>query len=132
MTPAARAASLAVLVAAIAPLAACWRPTADRAHASAADLAACRGRADEVYLKQNRGEIYQADTYATGGRDSPYSTQGLPGITTDGLSGRYHREQLEDDCLNAVDSPAAEVSNPASRMPASDIVRGTALPPPRP
>jgi hypothetical protein len=132
MMSAARIASLAVLVVATAPLGACWRPSADRAHASAATLAACRTRADEVYQRQNRAEVYNADTYATAERDSPYSTQGLPGITTNGLSGAYRRDQLEDDCLNATEAGPDDVSSPGVPHPASDIVRGTALPPPRP
>jgi hypothetical protein len=132
MISAARAASLVALVASTTPLGACWHPPADRAHASAATLAACRTRADEVYLKQNRDEIYRADTYATGARDAPYSTAGVPGITTNGLAGRYARDELEDDCINSTDGTAVEISDPGTRVPASDIQRGTALPPPRP
>jgi hypothetical protein len=133
MNPASRAATLAVLVAAAASVAGCNQPpSADRAHASAATRASCRSRADEVYLKQNRAEIYQADTYATATRDSPYGAAGLPGITTNGLSGRFAREQMEDDCINSTNGDAATLTNPAPRAPSSDIVRGTALPPPRP
>jgi hypothetical protein len=99
--------------------------------ASAAARAACRSRADEVYLKQNRGEVYQADTYSTSTRDSPYTASGLPGITTNGLGGQYQRDQMEDDCLNASEDSRVQVTNPEPSVPASDIVRGTAPPPPK-
>jgi len=130
-----RAAALAALLAAAATLGACantYHRPANRAAASQATLAACRTRADEIYLKQNRAEIYQADTYATQTRDSPYGASGLPGITSAGLSGRYAREQMEDDCINASGSDAVTITNPAPRISSPDVVRGTALPPPRP
>jgi hypothetical protein len=115
----------------------CYHPSADRVHASAATRAACRARADEVYLKQNRAEIYQQDSYTTSTRDSPYAASGLPGITTDGLGGQYQREQMQDDCINASDgrvvitNPEPSAAAPAS-LPSPGIQRGTALPPPRP
>jgi hypothetical protein len=113
----------------------CFHPSADRVHASAATRAACRARADEVYLKQNRAEIYQQDSYATSTRDSPYAASGLPGITTDGLGAQFQREQMQDDCINATDGQVRiDDGGPAPAAPAASgiIPRGTALPPPRP
>ena len=134
MNLAPRPATLTILVAAGLTLSGCsgFRQPADRAHASAATRAACRTRADEVYLKQNRSEIYEADRYVSATRDSPFGATGLPGITTNGLSGRYAREQMADDCINAASGQTTQVTGSAPTSPASDIVRGTALPPPRP
>ena len=68
---------------------------------SAADRAECRQRADVVFDKQNRAEVYRTDTFAGETRDAPFSTTGLPGITSSGLSGQYERANLLDDCLRA-------------------------------
>lgn len=88
-------------------LAACYTPPpASHSHASTAAMTACRQRADEVYIRQNRGEIYNADRFATAERDSPFASSGLPGITTNGLGGRYNYEQLQDDCLSSTGSAA--------------------------
>jgi hypothetical protein len=80
----------------------CARPAAPTQQASAAQKAACRQRADEVYAKQNRAELYESDTYQSSTRDSPFATTGLPGITTRGLGGQYERDNLVSDCLNGV------------------------------
>jgi hypothetical protein len=73
-------------------------------HASAATAAACRQRADEVFSRQNRQDVYNSDTYVSSIRDSPFATSGLPGITSSGLGGRYARDKYLDDCLrNAAD-----------------------------
>ena len=74
----------------------------DRPRASAAQQAACRQRADEVYQKQNRGDVYRSDQYATSTRDAPFASSGLIGVTSSGLSGRYARDKLLDDCLGSV------------------------------
>ena len=94
---------LAVL--AVGGLGACSHPigsTADRAGASPKAMAACRQRADEVWERQNRGEVYRNDTFATAERDSPFGAGGMartdPGA---GLPDRYARETMLDDCLNA-------------------------------
>ncbi len=90
-----------------------------RSSSDIAALTACRHRADEVYAKQNRAEVYMSDTFATSGRDSPYSTTALPGVTTRGLSGQYERDSMVSDCL-AGTGPATGVStSPKPRPPAS-------------
>ena len=79
-----------------------------RSSADARALAACRRQADDAYLRQNRGAIYAEDQYAAGGRDAPFG--GASGITTpsSGLSDRYSRETMVDDCLSGdTDQPGA-------------------------
>lgn len=81
-------------------LAGCARE-APLSHAAAADRAACRHRADEVYRLQNRDARYRSDLYATSTRDAPFAAGGVPGNPTSGLSASFAREQLESDCLNS-------------------------------
>jgi hypothetical protein len=72
-----------------------------RSRATAAQIAACRHRADEVWQQQNRSEVYRSDSWATSTRDSPFAGAGLPGTVSSGLSGQYAREQMLDNCLNS-------------------------------
>ncbi len=69
-------------------------------------VAACNTRADEEFTQQNRGASYQADTYQTSQRDSPYSGAGLP-ETSQGLSDQFERAQDVKHCLNGVATPLA-------------------------
>lgn len=85
----------AFALAALLGLAACTGGS--RLHGSAAQQAACARRADEAYLRQNRGEIYRDDQYVSSGRDTPYAGSGV--LTAPSLSDRYAREQLLDNCL---------------------------------
>jgi hypothetical protein len=87
------------LVAALS-LAGCTQPAGPRAGASPAQTAACRQRSEEVYLTQNRGDVYRADTYATSTRDAPFGG-GLASVPSSGLSQRYARDQMLDDCLRS-------------------------------
>jgi hypothetical protein len=107
-------APLAVL--AVAGLAACSHPigsTADRADATPKAMAACRQRADQVYDRQNPGDVYRSDMSAGGQRDAPFGGMGPPGNPSDGLSARYARETMLDDCLNGVSgSPGAAQDAP--------------------
>ncbi len=90
--------------------------------ASAAQKAACRQRADQVYASQNRADLYNSDRYQTTTRDAPFATSGLPGITSRGLGGQYARETLISDCLNDV---AGNVGNSANNPPPSTGDRAT-------
>ena len=92
----------------------CAGSRAPERQGSAAQKAACRQRADEVYSKQNRAEVYRSDTYLTTTRDSPFATSGLPGITSRGLSGQYARDTLVRDCLN---NTAGNVGSTLSETP---------------
>jgi hypothetical protein len=110
--------AVATAAACIVPLGACtyFANNDVRSGASASDIAACRKRADEIYARQNRGEIYLADMYAAGGRDSPYATSTVNGNTSAGLAGRFQREQFEDDCLRSTSnlSPPPGESEPGA------------------
>jgi hypothetical protein len=105
---------LVLLSLAVSALAGC----ADRpqSHASAAREAACRDRADEVYLRQNPAAVYQADQYAASTRDAPYSSAGLAGNTSSGLPGQYDRDTMLDNCLDATGGQPSQA--PASQPPA--------------
>lgn len=85
---------------------------------SAAQQAACRERADEVYAKQNRAELYQSDTYSTSTRDSPFGNSGLTGITSSGLSSRYARDTLVTDCLNSAAGNVGSSADGSITIPA--------------
>ncbi len=94
---------------------------------SAADRAECRQRADVVFDKQNRAEIYRTDTFAGETRDAPFSTNGLPGITSRGLSGQYERANLLDDCLRSrAGGISAAGASEESKAPAPSAQSGPA------
>jgi hypothetical protein len=92
------------------------RPTAEQA-------AACRQRADEVHDRQNRADLYRSDTLAGGARDAMFSGTGAPGGSIAGLSARFARDRMVDDCLRGVaghvastpDVPAPAPSPPRAR-----------------
>ncbi len=90
---------------------------------TAAQSAACRQRADEVYDRQNRADLYRSDTYAGGARDAMFSGTGSPGASIGLLSARFARDRLVDDCLRGVAGNVA--STPDAPAPA------TGAPPPR-
>jgi hypothetical protein len=107
------AASLLALLA----LAGCAPPT-PQSHANAAQQAACRQRADEVFQIQNRGANYTADAYVSGTRDTPFSASGAAGDTSSGLPGRYNRETIYSDCINGLGAPVgARPEAPAPPAP---------------
>ncbi len=70
--------------------------TTPHSQASAATAAACRSRTDQVYAQQNRYLLSERDT-----RDTPFSSQGLPGITSAGLSQRFDRDAMYDSCVGS-------------------------------
>jgi hypothetical protein len=109
---AARAAAVGAALAAAGLLGACGSDQRTPPRDLAA-LDACRQRADEVFQKQNRGDVYRSDVFATSGRDAPYATNTLPGLTTRGLSGEYERENMVDDCLNATTTARPAAAQPA-------------------
>ena len=120
-----RTAMALLCLAALPPaLAGCTQSAAiARSHASAAAAVACRQRADQVYDRQNRADVYRSDTYETSTRDSPFASTGLPGVTTAGLSSRYQYAQLQDDCLNNSGSGAAPPSGPQAGPAGSPMVQ---------
>ena len=68
---------------------------------SPAAVAACRQRADEIYLKQNRGLLSERDQSL-----SPYSSTGLPDNPAQGLGAMFGRDQDFANCLRS-SGPAA-------------------------
>ena len=56
--------------------------------------AACRAESEASFNRQHRDLLSTRDT-----TDTPFSTSGVSGITTAGLSREYARESALDDCL---------------------------------
>lgn len=116
----ARLSSVAVPIVVCLAVAGCGLPNGGRrAGLTAAQAQECRARSEEVYRQQNRADIYKSDTYATSTRDSPFSTSGLPGITSSGLGSQYGRERALNDCYNASASgspatPQAPILSPTA------------------
>ena len=86
--------SLALLTASL--LAAACTPAPPPPRSVASLRAACRARSEASYNRQNRDLLSIRDT-----TDTPFSTSGVSGITTTGLSREYGREVALDDCLKA-------------------------------
>ncbi|MBS0560833.1 MAG: hypothetical protein JSR21_12330 [Proteobacteria bacterium] len=117
-------------------LAACAEaPQTPQQRASQELLNACRQRADQIFMSQNRGAQYETSNSLT-----PYSAGPSTGLPTQGLSVRYARDQMVDDCVRnlgtqtqrsssgsvgplppsgAVAAPPAAAASPASPPPAS-------------
>ena len=111
---------------------------------------ACRARADEVFQRQNRQDVFRTDTHAGGTRDAMFSSTGSRGVGVGQLTSRFARDQLYIDCLRAVagnvgttpDAPGATPwpaggagSAPSGGQAGSAqtggvMPRGQALPPP--
>ena len=86
----------ALIVALAAGLAGCGP---QRSHGEQAQYDACRARAEQVYTEQNRGDVYQQDAFAGGGRDTPFAGSSLYAASNDALGGRFAREQMIDRCV---------------------------------
>jgi hypothetical protein len=56
----------------------------------------CRAQADRQYEKQNRYLMSEQDQTST-----PYSSHGIPGDTTSGLSDVYRRDRAVDACMHS-------------------------------
>lgn len=90
---------------------------------SAAQIAACRQRADEVHDRQNRGDLYRSDIQAGGARDAMFSGAGSLGNPVTQLSARYAHQRMVDSCLRGAagnvastpDAPEPSVAPPRPR-----------------
>ena len=86
------------LILALAALAGCAGPapqtTATRASAAAA--ASCRASTESSFNRQNRYLLSERNT-----TDAPFSTSGVTGITTRGLTERYDYGTQLQNCLTA-------------------------------
>jgi hypothetical protein len=87
--PAAAAVSALLLLAACSP-----PPQTAASRASQATVTACRERAEDVYVSQNRDLLYQNDTSTT-----PYSAGPNTGIPTHGLASLFAHQRTVDDCI---------------------------------
>ena len=106
--------SLSGLSACSAPL-----PPPTRSPAQAA-AAACRSRADEIYLKQNRSILSERSQ-----RDNPYASTGSPGITTEGLGQQYGRDVMIADCIRNTGPASGAAGAGTSTSPVMDRGAGT-------
>ena len=103
-----RPALLAATCLAALTIAGCQKP-APMSRADAAGAAACRSRADEIYLKQNRSLMSVRDQ-----RDEPFAGSGISGNTTQGLGDLYGRDQMLASCLNSLGPAAPSGGSPAT------------------
>jgi hypothetical protein len=101
MTSHVRFASAVILTAALAGSACSFELGSPPPRAEVAAVSACRARADEVFQRQNRDQVYRVDTYNTDTRDAPLGTNGLKGVTSAGLSQQYGRDNMVQDCLRS-------------------------------
>lgn len=86
------------LMFAIAALAGCAapRPQTPVTRASAAAAASCRASTESSFNRQNRYLLSERNT-----TDAPFSTSGVTGITTRGLTQQYDYGTQLQDCLTA-------------------------------
>ena len=58
---------------------------------------ACGQQADRQFEKQNRYLMSERDQ-----TDTPFSSSGMPGNTTQGLNDQYSRDRMVDDCMHTL------------------------------
>ena len=88
-----------VLAMALTALAGCNpgpRPQTAASRSNAAAVASCRASTESSFNRQNRYLLSERDT-----TDSPFSTSGVTGITTRGLTQRYDYDTQLASCLSA-------------------------------
>ena len=71
------------------------RPETPASRASAAAVASCRASTESSFNRQNRYLLSERDT-----TDAPFSTSGVTGITTRGLTQRYDYDTQLSSCLS--------------------------------
>jgi hypothetical protein len=83
-----------------------------------------------MFEQQNRNAVYRSDSYATGLRDSPFGSSGVPGVTTTGLSQQFGIDNNIQNCLNGVGDSAATTSTipPGSPLGARQVISGAPAP----
>lgn len=101
-------------------IAGCYRPPPPSA-ADVARAAACRSRVDTIYLQRNRAQIYRTDQ-----RDSPYSSNYLPGDVSRGLGLEYGTDRMQSDCVHgqgdaAPDGGGAGPARPGPAAPGGNV-----------
>ena len=86
-------------------------PQTPASRANAAVVSSCRASTDQSFDRQNRYLLSERDT-----TDSPYSSSGLPGITTNGLTQRYDYDTQLAGCLASSNS-LRTATQPATAVP---------------
>lgn len=97
-------------------------PPTPQGRAAEAAVVACRTRADEVYLRQNRATLYDNDR-----RDAPESAAYISGITSRGLAERYGWDRQVSDCVRSQGGGGDEGAN-AGVGPTMAPAAGTTMP----
>jgi hypothetical protein len=88
------------------------QPQTPETRASAAAAAACRASTETSFNRQNRYLLSERDT-----TDAPFSTSGVTGITTRGLTQQYDYNRQLNSCLSSSNSDAAVPSvQPAPQL----------------
>lgn len=109
---------------AVLPLIGCQSPAPaprnSQASMDAAILETCRQRANEIYDKQNRAEIYSPQYNA----NTPLSGTYVDSALTRGLSARYAYEQMVQQCVRT--------ASVTTERGADVDLGGTPIPPPPP
>jgi hypothetical protein len=98
-------------------------PATSASRASQATLAACRERAEDVYVRQNRDLIYANDTSST-----PYSAGPSTGLPMHGLSSQFAHQQVIDDCVRNTGPATLRGDGPTT--PAGPAAAGAPAGPP--
>ena len=107
---------LALLIAGLLLSAGCT-PAPPPSRSTASLRASCRARSEAAYNRQNRALLSTRDT-----TDTPFSTSGVSGITTRGLSREYDREVGLDNCLrDGGAAPAAAGAGTAFQGPVVQV-----------
>ncbi len=83
-----------------------------------ATLAACRGHADQVYDRLNRGAIYSLSS-----NDAPNSSTGLVGDPTADLSNRFARDRMIARCVGGAGTTGGASIAPSFSVPATVPIR---------
>jgi hypothetical protein len=86
-------------------------PQSGQALADADTTAACRQRADEIYDRQNRGDIYAPASSA----NTPFSANYTPDNPSRGLSQLYAHDKLISNCVRNTGTGAERSQPPAGQ-----------------
>nr|WP_294511345.1 hypothetical protein [uncultured Rhodopila sp.] len=86
-------------------------PASGQAQADAQTAAACRERADAVYDRQNRGDIYAPNSSV----NSPFSANYNPDNPSRGLSQLYAHDKLVSNCIRNTGTGAERSQPPADQ-----------------
>jgi hypothetical protein len=100
-------------------LAAGCTPAQPQTKAQASLQSSCRAQSEAAYNRQNRDLLSTRDT-----TDTPFSTSGVSGITTRGLSREYDREVQLDNCLRAGGGAGAQSRDGTAFSSPASVIQG--------